>query len=120
MARRCAKGAGDPGARDAARSRSFAALSRSLEAGIAALEGKPRDAAAAYNSVLSGRLAAGDPFGHALITVDAVAVLPEELVPAGAVETARAYLEEIGAAPLLARLTSAQPIGVADVERPRF
>jgi hypothetical protein len=36
--------------------------------------------------------------------VDAAAVLPPDLLPAGAVETARTYLEEIGATPLLARL----------------
>jgi hypothetical protein len=38
------------------------------------------------------------------LTVDAVSVLPAELVPEGALETARPYLEELGAVPLLARL----------------
>ncbi len=77
---------------------------RSFEAGIAALEGRSTDAAATYDAVLAGRLAVGEPFMHALIVVDAAAVLPPELMPAGAVETARAYLDGIGAAPLLARL----------------
>jgi hypothetical protein len=86
------------------------ATRRAIEAGIAALEGHPSGAAAAYDAVLAGRLAAGDPFTHALATIDAVGVLPAELVPEGAVETAQAYLEELGAAPLLARLTpSAEP-----------
>ncbi len=84
------------------------ATRRSIEAGISALDGRTGDAAEAYESVLAGRLAQGDPFAHALMTADAVAVLPAELVPEGAVETARAYLEEIGAAPLLARLASAE------------
>jgi class 3 adenylate cyclase len=78
---------------------------RAIEAGIAALEGHPHEAASAYDAVLAGRLAQGDRFTHALATLDAVAVLPAELVPEGAVEAARAYLEEIGGGPLLARLT---------------
>ncbi|HEY8018001.1 MAG TPA: adenylate/guanylate cyclase domain-containing protein [Actinomycetota bacterium] len=77
---------------------------RALEAGIAALEGRTGEAASAYGSVLADWLGNGDPFDHALTAVDAVAVLPADLVPDGAVETARAYLEELGAAPLLARL----------------
>ncbi len=83
------------------------ATRRAIEAGIAALEGHPSEAAAAYDTVLSGRLAQSDRFSHALVTLDAVAVLPVELVPEGAVEAARTYLEELGAAPLLARLTPA-------------
>ena len=60
-----------------------AAARRALEAGIDALEGRTREAAAAFDTVLAGRLAVGDWFSHALITLDAVAVLPEELVPEG-------------------------------------
>ena len=61
--------------------------------------------------MLAGRLASGDRFTHALVTLDAVAVLPEDLVPEGAVETARAYLEELRAGALLARLDEARPFG---------
>ena len=78
---------------------------RALEAGIAALEGRTEESARIYESVLVDWLANGDPFDHAFTTVDAVAVLPPDLVPEGAIETARTYLEGIGAAPLLARLT---------------
>ncbi len=81
-----------------------AAARRALEAGIDALEGRTREAAVAYDTVLAGRLAVGDRFSHALVTLDAVAVLPEELVPEGAVEAARAYLEELRADALIARL----------------
>jgi hypothetical protein len=77
---------------------------RSFEAGLAALEGRSTDAVAAYDAVLAGRLAVEEWFMHALIVVDAAAVLPPDLMPAGAVETARTYLEGIGATPLLARL----------------
>ncbi len=83
------------------------AVRRALEAGIDALEGRAREAAAVYDSVLAGRLASGDRFTHALTTLDAVAVLPPDLVPEGAVETARAFLEELGAEPILARLVRA-------------
>ena len=87
-----------------------AAARRALEAGIDALEGRTREAAAAYDMVLATRLAAGDRFSHALVTLDAVAALPEELVPEGAVEAARAYLEELRAEALIARLdTIARP-----------
>jgi hypothetical protein len=85
---------------------------RALEAGLEALEGQPRDAAAAYESFLAERVAKGDRFTHALATVDAVEVLPAELVPEGAVETARDFLERLGAEPLLARLARA---GVREV-----
>jgi hypothetical protein len=75
-----------------------------LAAGVSALEGKPTEAAVAYDLVLAGRLAVGDPFTHALVTLDAAAVLPEHLVPEGAVAAARSYLEGLGAEALLSRL----------------
>jgi hypothetical protein len=81
------------------------AVRRALEAGINALEGHPKDAAAVFDNVLAGRLAHGDPFTHALVALDAVAVLPDDLVPEGAVAAAGAYLEQLGAAALLARLS---------------
>ena len=80
------------------------AARRAVEAGIAALEGNPTEAAGAYDALLAARLAVGDPFTHALMTLDAVAVLPEDLLPEGAVETARTYLERLGAQGLLTRL----------------
>jgi hypothetical protein len=89
-----------------------ASARRALEAGLAALEGHPREAAAAYETFLAERFAKGDRLTHALATVDAVAVLPPDLVPEGAVESARDYLEELGARPLLDRLAGAD---VADV-----
>ena len=89
-----------------------AAARRALEAGIDALEGRTREAAVLYDTVLAGRLAAGDRFSHALVTLDAVAVLPEELVPEGAIEAARAYLEELRADALIARLDRAEASAV--------
>ena len=80
------------------------AVRRGLEAGVDALEGRPRDAAAGYDSVLASRLAAGDPFTHAVLALGALAVLPAELVPEGTAQTTRAYLEGLGAHGLLAHL----------------
>ena len=82
---------------------------RGAEALLAALEGRHREAAAAYDSLLATRLSTGNPFAHALLTIDAVSVLPPELVPEGALETARHFLEELGAVPLLARLDAVVP-----------
>ena len=46
----------------------------------------------------------------ALVTLDAVAALPEELVPEGAAAAARVYLEELRADAVIARLdTIARP-----------
>ena len=87
--------------------RGWPPTSRAIEAGIAALEGSPREAAAVYDNVLAGRLAQGDPFAHALATADAAAVLPADLVPEGALAAARTYLEGLGAGALLARLSAA-------------
>jgi tetratricopeptide (TPR) repeat protein len=82
-------------------------IRRALEAGINAIEGHPRDAAVVLDTVLAGRLANRDRFTHAMLTLDAVAVLPVDLVPEGAVDAAGTYLEQLGAAALLARLSRA-------------
>ena len=82
---------------------------RGAEALLAALEGRHREAAVAYDSLLANRLSIGNPFAHAVLTIDAASVLPPELVPEGALETARPFLEELGAVPLLARLDAVVP-----------
>ncbi len=88
-----------------------AAVRRSYEAGLAALEGHLEQAAGEYRAVLAGRLAAGDRFAHALFVVDATAVLPPDLVPIEDLDAARSYLEELGAAPALERLDTARVPG---------
>jgi len=80
------------------------AIRRGLEAGLMALEGRPEEAATIFEAVLAARLAQGDPFTHAFMTLDAVAVLPASLVPVGVVDTAREYLSGLGAEGMLARL----------------
>ena len=83
------------------------AARRAVEAGIAALEGSVSEAAGSYDTLLAGRLAVGDPFTHALIALDALAVLPADLVPEGAVEQAQTYLTGLGAQGLLTRFALA-------------
>ena len=82
---------------------------RGTEALLAALEGSHREAAAAYDALLASRVSTGNRFAHAVLTIDAVTVLPAEFVPEGALETARSFLEELGAVPLLARLDAVVP-----------
>ena len=69
-----------------------------------ALEGRTRDASAAFESILADRLAVGDQFTHALFALDAAAVLPDDEVPDGALAATAAYLSDLGANALLARL----------------
>ena len=88
-------------------------IQRTVEAGIAALEGRPEEASSIYLSVLAGRRSAGDPFAHALVAVDAATALPAHLVPEDAIDSARTYLESIGATPLLAQLDSVLAVGSA-------
>ncbi len=88
-------------------------IQRTIEAGIAALQGRHEEAAATYVSVLAGRRSAGDPYAHALVAVEAATVLPAHLVPEDAIDSTRAYLESIGATPLLAQLDSVVAVTAA-------
>ncbi len=88
-------------------------IQRTIEAGIAALEGRHEQAAATYASVLAGRRSAGDPFAHALVTVEAATALPAHLVPDDAIDSARAHLESIGATPLVAQLDAVLAVTAA-------
>jgi tetratricopeptide (TPR) repeat protein len=85
----------------------IANVRRSLEAAIAALEGRTEGAAAAYAEALKTWRTLQLPFDHAMTVADAVSVLDPALLPEGAVEDARAFLQRIGAQPALARLARA-------------
>jgi hypothetical protein len=85
----------------------IANVRRSLEAAIAALEGRTEEAAAAYAEALKTWRTLQLPFDHAMTVADAVSVLDPALLPEGAVEDARAFLQRIGAKPALARLAGA-------------
>jgi class 3 adenylate cyclase/tetratricopeptide (TPR) repeat protein len=82
----------------------IANVRRSLEAAIAALEGRTEEAAAAYAEALKTWRTLQLPFDHAMTVADAVSVLDPALLPEGAVEDAHAFLQRIGARPALARL----------------
>ncbi|MGA7687712.1 MAG: hypothetical protein WCA29_00595, partial [Jiangellales bacterium] len=58
---------------------------QALEAGLAAVQGHHEQAALAYDSLLATRLSTGNRFAHAVLTVDAISVLPPGLVPEGAI-----------------------------------
>jgi hypothetical protein len=76
------------------------------EAALNAVEGDVETAAAQVRRVLDEWTHEDLPLDHAWCVVDALAVLPRELVPDDAVERAGAELTRIGAVPLLARLES--------------
>jgi hypothetical protein len=77
---------------------------RGVEAAICAVEGRLDEAAAAYRTVLDEWSEADLPLDYAWCVVDALAVLPADRVPPGAVERARATLTELEAQPLVVRL----------------
>ena len=79
-----------------------------LRAGLAALEGRPIDAARGYREALQGMLDLGLTWDHALTTVEMAVVMgPSDPVLASAVAIARPALERARAAPFLARLDAA-------------
>ena len=79
----------------------------SLEAAVAGLEGRREEAIDGYANALKTWTAMELPFDHAMTVGDAVTVLGADALPPGAVDLAAAFLEEIGAAPLLARFARA-------------
>jgi hypothetical protein len=79
----------------------------SLEAAVAGLEGRREEAIGGYANALKTWTAMELPFDHAMTVGDAVTVLGADALPPGAVDRATAFLEGIGAAPLLARFARA-------------
>jgi class 3 adenylate cyclase/tetratricopeptide (TPR) repeat protein len=94
----------------------IANVRRSLEAAIAGIEGRDEDAAAAYAESLRTWRSLQLPFDHAMTVADAVSVVDAAILPDGAVDDARAFLQRIGAGPLLSRLDRAIIGGTADIE----
>ena len=81
-------------------------LSRTtIQAGIAALDGRHADALAAYREAFRGWRELGVPWDQALTAIDALTLLgPDEPELLAAAEDARAILARLGAEPILARL----------------
>jgi hypothetical protein len=94
----------------------IANVRRSLEAAIAAVEGRTEEAAAAYAEALKTWRTMQLPFDHAMTVADAVSVLDPALLPEGAVDDARAFLHRIGAQPSLGRLARATADASASAE----
>lgn len=79
---------------------------RTVDTGIAALEGHIDDAVTGYAGTLDTWSAMNLPLDHVYCTIDAATLLPEE---AEAVAEARTHLEQLGAKPLLERLSASVP-----------
>ncbi|MBA3737598.1 MAG: AAA family ATPase [Actinobacteria bacterium] len=91
----------------AIRGRWIDTVRRTAEAGLATLEGRREDALTGYDRALEAWRALESRLDLAFCTIDMAHVLPEEETTREAVEEARAFLTEIGAAALLERLDAA-------------
>jgi class 3 adenylate cyclase len=92
-----------------------------IRAGLAALENRPADAMSLYRDALRAWQALGLQWDEALCSIDMASVLdPSEPEVRSAAEAARAILARLGAAPFLARLTTAmaRTSAVAGAQRP--
>jgi class 3 adenylate cyclase/tetratricopeptide (TPR) repeat protein len=93
-------------AMDALRGAWIESCRHAIDAGIAALEGRPQEAAVDYERVLDAFDAMGTQLDRARCTIDAVTVLPRATLPDELLDWTRAYLEQLGARSLLDRLAS--------------
>ncbi|MGZ8626292.1 MAG: adenylate/guanylate cyclase domain-containing protein [Actinomycetota bacterium] len=93
------------------RGRWIDAARHTVEAGLAALEGRSDDAAAGYDDCLEMWSALDLPLDRAMTLVDAALLLPLELLPPGDVERTLEYLRQLGARPLLGRLETVDLAG---------
>ncbi|HZD17432.1 MAG TPA: adenylate/guanylate cyclase domain-containing protein [Actinomycetota bacterium] len=82
---------------------------RSVEAGLAALEGRTEEASAGYRRALEAWDAMESPLDLALTAIDAALLLPGDPVGREAATRAREILADLGAKPLLERLADAEP-----------
>ena len=87
---------------------------RSVEAGLAALEGRNEEAAAGYQRALESWAAMDVPLDLALTAIDAVTLLPADATRDSAARQASEILTDLGAQPLLARLSAAQQPAASD------
>jgi hypothetical protein len=81
---------------------------RTIRAGLAALEGRPGDALAAFREALAGWRDLGSPWREALTAITMATLLePTDPEVRAAAEAAREILVRLGAAPFIARLDAA-------------
>jgi hypothetical protein len=77
----------------------------SLKAALAALEGRREEATTSYAAALETWNSMDLPFDHAVTVGDAMTILGPGALPVKEVDAAVTFLEEIGAEPLLKRIT---------------
>ena len=75
---------------------------------MAGLEGRREEAVDGFEGALRVWKAMQLPFDHAMTAGDAVTVLGADALPRDAIDEAKAFLDGIGAAPLLSRLADAR------------
>jgi class 3 adenylate cyclase/tetratricopeptide (TPR) repeat protein len=90
------------------RGRWAAAIQATLRAGLAAIEGRREEAATTYHEAFALWNALDSPIDHAYTAIDAITLLPDDPVSVEAAAQARARLEDLGAIPLLKRMTMAE------------
>ena len=97
------------GERDVSRARATDLRFAVIWAGLAALEGRPDDARAAYLAAESGLRELGIRFELGLALLEHAVFLAGDASARAANEEARAIFEELGATTLLARLPAGVP-----------
>jgi class 3 adenylate cyclase/tetratricopeptide (TPR) repeat protein len=90
------------------RGRWAAAVKTTLRAGLTALEGRSEEASSGYQEALNAWSSMGVPIDYAFTAIDAMTLLPGDPVAIEAADRAREILTELGAKPLLERLTMAE------------
>jgi len=90
------------------RGRWAAAVKTTLQAGLAALEGRSEEASSGYREALDAWSSMDVPIDYAFTAIDAITLLPGDPMAIEAAERARAMLTELGAKPLLERLALAE------------
>ena len=94
--------------REPSRGSAMSADVQTIRAGLAALEGRPAEALAAYREALRAWQGLGLAWDEALCSIDMTTVLdPADPEVKAAAETARSILTRLGARPMLERLDSA-------------
>ena len=83
-----------------------------VEAGLAALEGRMEEASVGYRRAIEGWESLDTPLDLALCAIDMSTLIPDDELTADVVARARDILEELGAKPLIQRLAAStrQPV----------